>query len=320
MINSHHYLTLVPLLLAIGSPLFAISIQNTVAVRNAGNLNDNISFDGTSAQVGGVSYEYYIGTYEVTNSQYSEFLNSVASVSDNYGLYNPSMRISRIGSPGSYSYAPSSGKQQHPVVYVSVYDAMRYCNWVTNGGNSSSSTESGIYSLNGSTSISTAPQRNIAAFNNGGVAIASRDEWFKAAYYDPNYGYYKFATQSDLNPTTVSVNFNGNLNDTTEVGSYASTDNYYGTYDQNGNVWEWVDTVDPQDTVRYFRIGGSFSTGVNSLWKETAAYQSNTADIENAQIGFRVTSLEPIPEPSAYALLIGGLALSSILLRPRIKA
>ena len=39
--------------------------------------------------VGAVDYAYNIGTYEVTNAQYVEFLNAVAKT-DGYGLYNGS--------------------------------------------------------------------------------------------------------------------------------------------------------------------------------------------------------------------------------------
>ncbi len=64
---------------------------------------------------GDVHHEYYIGTYEVTNAQYAEFLNWKAA-SDPLALYNPAMGvapgspppprwggITRTGSPGSYT-------------------------------------------------------------------------------------------------------------------------------------------------------------------------------------------------------------------------
>ena len=41
---------------------------------------------------GAVGYAYSIGTYEVTNAQYAEFLNAKAA-SDPLGLYNTSMGI-----------------------------------------------------------------------------------------------------------------------------------------------------------------------------------------------------------------------------------
>ena len=50
-------------------------------IGDAGNAND------ASTGLGSVNYDYYIGTYEVTVAQYTEFLNAVAA-SDPYGLYN----------------------------------------------------------------------------------------------------------------------------------------------------------------------------------------------------------------------------------------
>ena len=51
--------------------------------------------------------EYRIGRYEVTSTQYTEFLNAVADADPN-GLYNTSMGsgyggITRSGSSGSYA-------------------------------------------------------------------------------------------------------------------------------------------------------------------------------------------------------------------------
>ena len=62
-----------------------------------------------------MDYSYSIGTYEVTNAQYAEFLNAKAQ-SDPLGLYNPAMayyvyaRINRSGSDGSYTYSVVAGR------------------------------------------------------------------------------------------------------------------------------------------------------------------------------------------------------------------
>src|SRR3989337_1357910 len=57
---------------------------------------------------GAVSYTYRISKYEVTNAQYSEFLNAKAA-SDPLGLFNTGMAgsyggITRSGVAGSYTY------------------------------------------------------------------------------------------------------------------------------------------------------------------------------------------------------------------------
>jgi len=62
-----------------------------VTVGNAGNAGE-LSGEGAGgygldAIVGGVDYVYQIGKYEVTNAQYTAFLNAVAKT-DTYGLYS----------------------------------------------------------------------------------------------------------------------------------------------------------------------------------------------------------------------------------------
>lgn len=81
------------LLLAAGllaaSSASAISIDK-VLVGDVGNAND-------STGSGGVGYSYNIGTYEVTNTQYTAFLNAKAGATDPNGLYNANMGSSTHG-------------------------------------------------------------------------------------------------------------------------------------------------------------------------------------------------------------------------------
>ncbi|MEO0511163.1 MAG: SUMF1/EgtB/PvdO family nonheme iron enzyme [Verrucomicrobiota bacterium] len=175
----HHFSLLAAGLLAATASHATINID-TVFVGDAGNPNDSSNLTGDH---GGVSYGYHIGTYEVTNSQYTAFLNDMAKT-DTYNLYNSSMGssihggISRTGSSGSYTYSVKSGFGDKPVNYVSFWDAARFSNWLTTGG-----TETGVYNLGG-TENSTIT-RDATAWVNGGVAIASENEWYKAAYYQP---------------------------------------------------------------------------------------------------------------------------------------
>ena len=155
----------------------------TVEVGNPDNPESPIS------GFGDVGYDYRIGTYEVTNSQYASFLNQVAS-NDPFALYNSNMGsaatggILRSGTAGNFSYAVKSGYAYKPVNYVSFWDAARFANWLTTGD-----TEVGVYLLDSVTNpVNSSITRNAEAWQNGGVAIAGRDEWFKAAYYAPGPG------------------------------------------------------------------------------------------------------------------------------------
>lgn len=307
---------------------------NTVFVGDAGNA------PSATTGFGGVSYDYHIGTHEVTNAQYAAFLNAVAK-SDPHGLWNENMGtnavggISRSGSAGDYSYSVRTGTEginngqsmaNRPVNFVNFWSAARFTNWLTTGN-----TEIGVYNLLGVTSpTNNAILRDPIAWLNGGVAIASENEWFKAAYYDPtlNSGsgdYWLYPTQSNLVPNALapnntdsnSANRTGSLSPdpfaVTPVGGYELASSYYGTFDQGGNVWEWNDAI-IDDTDRGLR-GGSFASADTSFL--SSSYSTNFDPLgAGADIGFRVTSLAPIPEPSSFTIL-GGIGLCLALRRRR---
>jgi sulfatase modifying factor 1 len=71
--------------LSIASSASGVTMDWT-PIGNPGNACD-VQFQGC---FGAVSYRYSIGTYEVTNAQYAEFLNAKAG-SDPFGLFNPGM-------------------------------------------------------------------------------------------------------------------------------------------------------------------------------------------------------------------------------------
>lgn len=135
-----------------------LSLNNFVTVGDTGNAP--MTFDGIN--YGSVSYEYQISQYLVTNYEYSEFLNAVAA-SDTYGLYSTSMSssispfvsggINRSGSNGSYVYSVKTNMGNKPVNWVSWFNALRYCNWLTNGKpiglQNPQTTENGSYQLYG---------------------------------------------------------------------------------------------------------------------------------------------------------------------------
>jgi formylglycine-generating enzyme len=212
----------------------------TVTINNPG-----IAADPTTGY-GLVAYTYNIGTYEVTNAQYASFLNAKAA-SDPFGLYNTSMAslpggITRSGSPGSYLYNTISGRENHPVNFVSFWDACRFANWLHNG-QGSGDTETGAYTLTANSIANNTVTRN-AGWH---WAVTSEDEWYKAAYNQPASqggdidSYWLYPTSSNSVPTTAQANFGSMINDTTPVGSYAP--NFYAAFDMGGNIWEWNEAI-----------------------------------------------------------------------------
>ena len=316
--------TIVTLLSAVALNAELIGID-TSFVGDAGNAN-------SSAGYGAVDYNYYIGTYAVTNAQYAEFLNAVASESDTYNLYNTGMaKVSGMVSggivrtydeeTGTYSYSTivnGEDRGNWAVNYVSFWDAARFCNWVTTGD-----TERGVYMLNGVVSpTNSSIVRDTAAWEAGGVAISSQDEWYKAAFYNASTSTYYAYTNMQNNNALIKI---GDIANTYWTGLNHVTDADFGsegpydTYGQGGNVWEWNDTI--INTTNRIRRGGNFFAEDREL-SSTGNYNRETsyATFEDYGTGFRVSSLTPIiaiPEPSTYALIFGVLALGLVLYRRR---
>jgi formylglycine-generating enzyme required for sulfatase activity len=289
--------------LGIASSASAVSMAWT-PIGNPGNACDSQS----QGCFGDVGYAYNIGTYEVTNAQYVEFLNEKA-VSDPLELYSSEMGIMRFGGSGSYSYSAYPGREDMPVNYVSFYDALRFANWMNNGqGNSD--TEGGAYTLLGGTpdpSNGTTVTRNTGAV----IVLPSEDEWYKSAYYDASSAsYFDYPTSSNTpttcsapTPTPNSANCGFVAGDLTAVGSYAGSASPFGTYDQGGNVFEWNEAfVVPGEGPWRNARAGEFHAGVEYL----AAGTRGGFDPEwNSDIiGFRLVM---IPEPSTGLLVIAGL-------------
>src|SRR5262245_55384445 len=114
--------------LLIASAASAVTMAWT-PVGNPGNACDPQPSGFAPGCYGAVGYTYSIGTYEVTNAQYADFLNANAA-SDPLGLYNLGMGsesdIARTGAPGSYSYSAVLVRASNPVRFVSFYDALRF--------------------------------------------------------------------------------------------------------------------------------------------------------------------------------------------------
>lgn len=291
-----------------------------VTVGNPGNPTDA----GNSAEpnvYGSVDYVFKIGKYEVSLDQYTAFLNAVAAT-DAYGLYSPEMAsnqniagIARSGDPGSYSYTVI-GSGQHPVTFVSWFDAARFCNWLHNGMPSGlqdgNTTEAGAYVLNGATSGGL----DISRESGAQYWIPAEDEWYKAAYHHPNTDggpadhYYLYPTMNEDTPgnqlgplplvnnanfrllpqgefsVTQSATYSAMQNYLTDAGAYPGSPSFYGTFDQGGNVREWTDAV-ISATHRRVR-GGSFNDFELDLRSSDVHNLSPT--FESAFKGFRVAS------------------------------
>lgn len=140
---------------------------------------------------------YWIDRFEVTNAQYQQFIDAV-------GHRSPSHFRNR-------SYPPT--KADHPVTFVSWYDAQAYCQWA-------------------------------------GKRLPTEQEWEKAARGTDGRTF-PWGNQFELHFANTPVRWaelrqQGLLNeeigdgDTTPVGAFVDGASPYGLFDMSGNVWEWV--------------------------------------------------------------------------------
>ena len=295
---------------------------NWSAVGNAGNANDPADGDFRTAGIqnfGAVPYPYRIGTYDVTNSQYVEFLNAKDAGGTNIlGLYNASMGTDPTGGisfaagslPGS-KYSVISGNGNHPVNFVSWYDVIRFTNWINNG-QSSSDTETGAYTL-GAIGAGGIPVNPPLTHNAGALIwLPTENEWYKAAYYNPTTSsYFQYPTSSNTTPISsppTALPNHGSFypggGGITDVGAYTGTMSPYGAFDMGGNVWQWNETFNLffGAAERGYR-GGEYAFVSDSLL--SSWHNGTSPAVEYSGRGFRLASVA-VPEPSTLALAAFG--------------
>lgn len=209
------------------------------------------------------------------------------------------------------------------------------------GAQGPATTEDGSYVMNGA--MSNAALMAIKRKPNAQYVLPNVDEWYKAAYYDPTPGagggdnYWRFAMQTDTMPNSapppgtaapnaaftgnffrddqINNGYNGGYALTgvvqysptasylTDVGAYTFTTNYWGTFDQAGNVNEMVERIASQNA----------RTAYGGRWGDLEGIIAGVVveidpTVGREWSGFRVAL---VPEPSAIAMLAfgGGLLL-----------
>ena len=307
----------------------AISLS-TVYVGDAGNPADA----GTGR--GSVGYDFLMGKYEVTISQYTAFLNAVART-DTYSLWNISIGgnlstrgISRAGASGSYRYS-AIGYEDRPIANVSWFNAARFANWMDNGQPTGpqgpGTTETGTYALNGATTGTGFTRAAGAHF-----VLPTADEWYKAGYYHPASSggpagdYWLYPTRSNTQPNSrngstsdpnsanyyyddgIANGYNGGYatinattytsqNMLTRAGAFTLASSYYGTFDQGGNVAEMSEDC--------IQLGGAFTT-TEVVLRLDMNYNFGDPTWIASNAGFRVAY---VPEPASAWLMLLGAAL-----------
>jgi len=241
-----------------------------IDVSNMGVYDKNVyDFSKNTVKIGEVEYFYRISKYPITNKLYNCFLE-----------YDGKEKLCK--------------EDNLPVVNISYIDMCYYCNWLSTGDKNE-----GPYAIT---------KNKPLLLTKNGFYIPNLHEWHKAAFYDPyKKNYFLYATSSNDAPKKCSEmsleknvsnylfiertedsllkknyekNYKGRI---INVCSFINTLSPFGTYDQNGNVWEMVDSEFGE--VKYIKGGSAFS----SLYSLRSTFCSVVdVNIRSEEIGFRV--------------------------------
>ncbi len=154
------------------------------------------------------TYDYYIGKYAVTFNEYDRFILDT-------GWRTPS--------------DSNWGRGQRPVINVSWWDAIAYCNWLSDKEGLPKAYDDKGNFLDGNGKITTDPSRVI------GYRLPTEAEWEYAARGGNKSNDYRYSG-SNIVGNVAWYEDNSGMK-TQEVGRKAP--NELGIYDMSGNIWEW---------------------------------------------------------------------------------
>jgi len=269
-----------------------------VPIGNAGNLNDTLINFHQEPNYGAVPYNFNMSTFAISQDQYDMAKNSGAiGLGRNVGAWEGSQ----------------------PAATVTWYQTAAFVNYLnTSTGHVAAyqlDAESTTLTLWSSAQAWQAGGENLYRNKDAYYFLPSENEYYKAAYYDPNKvggaGYWKYATGSDAAPFPVAsgtaagtaVYFGGGAKAPAAVDQSGGL-SPYGTRGQTGNVVEWLETAadglnDSSSEDRVLR--GAYWLH-NTAPLNSSVHLVDPPTLAAITIGFRVAS---VPEPSCVVLMLG---------------
>jgi len=218
------------------------------------------------------TYDFYIGKYEVTFAEYDAFCESTgkSKPSDYYGGW---------------------GREIRPVIYVSWWDAIAYCNWLSGKEKIPKAYDNNGNLLDKDGRVTIDPSKVV------GYRLPTEAEWEYAARGGNKSEGYKYSGSDNVNEVAWVWQTGPE-----EVGNKAP--NELGIYDMSGNVWEWCSDwygnysssaqTNPYNSTagssRVYRGGGFRS---HDWYARVASRSSNSPSFTRINLGFRIARTVP---------------------------
>jgi len=207
--------------------------------------------------------DFYMGKYEVTFHEYIKFCSAAGKI---------------IPKDNGWE------RDKKPVIYVSWYDAVEYCNWLSHQYSLTP-----CYTING--------KEVSCDFNANGYRLPTEAEWEYAAGGGNKGRGYTYAAHND--PSWAGWYNQNSGGQTHPIGTRRQ--NELGLFDMSGNVWEWcwdyysdnyyksssvTDPSGPESGKKRVLRGGSWYNGSNYLRITVRGYANPGA--KDDYFGFRV--------------------------------